>query len=49
MFFGNGNTHTPLVFGDAVTGCDLDAVRGGDQLSEVFLADPETSVFRARC
>lgn len=35
-----------MVFGDADIGCDLHAVRGGDQLSEVLLDDPETSVFR---
>lgn len=48
-FFGKGNTHIPMVFGDADIGCDLHAVRGGDQLSEVLLADPETSVFRVWC
>lgn len=52
MFFGKGNTHIPLVFGNADVGCDLFityAVRGGDQLSEVLLVDPETSVFRVCC
>lgn len=47
--FGKGNTHIPMVFGAADIGCDLHAVRGGDQLSEVLLADPETSVFRVGC
>lgn len=44
--FGDGNTHIAAVLGAADGGCDLHAVRGGDRLSEVELADPETSVFR---
>lgn len=41
--------HTHGFLGDADIGCDLHAVRGGNQLSEVLLADPETSVFRVCC
>lgn len=44
------NTHIAGGFlGDADAGCDLRPVRGGDQLSEVLLVDPETSVFRVWC
>lgn len=49
MFVGKGNTHIPVGLGDADVGCDLHAARGGNQLSEVLLADPETSVFRVCC
>lgn len=47
FFFCKGNTHIPMLWGE--TDVDLNAVRGGDQLSEVLLADPETSVFRVCC
>lgn len=49
VFLARGNTHIPMNLGDADVGCDLHAVRGGNQLSEVLLADPETSVFRVCC
>lgn len=43
------HTHSDVFFGEAEIGYDLHAVKGGDQLSEVLLADPETSVFRVGC